>query len=315
LKGKSVFVDPCYDPSFFIPQLDVLPFLIDNVIIYNPSKRNLKRWRYKLKRFSEFVDAGIFVPLSPEDELLIDYPSEFQLTRKDIITTKKFLAEYDRAVEYDLDDEKFLKIAKSLSKRGVVTDPHDVAFSLNWDLIVTSTLGIPIIYDERQKALWNYKIGTGMGTVKKTDNITDIKQATVVKKFFYKTIGRLPIHLSVDDILEFRKNKAAKNFRRWLRKETNIAIDAQKVTQIKIEEHLYKEYKELIDSYQKKKTKTSTAVKSVIAVIVGFIAGPAVGAASLGAEFAVPHVYRTLQSKYGHNNWALLLVKMKKNSI
>lgn len=312
LEDSRIYVDPHYNPGFFVQKFDVLPFLIDHAIIYDPSKKKIERWGYNFERFLDFVEAGIIIPLSPGDEFLKEYPEKRQIVRSEVINTNIFFADYDRAVQDDLNDPGFLKIAKSLSKGKVIDDLNDVAFSLNWDLIVTSALHSPILYDDRQQTLWNYKIGTAIGLAPENNNLSEIEQMIVLQKFLYRAIGKLPIHLPVDTILDFRRDNAAINFRKWLRDQVGIAMDAKKEIQIEIDEHLFQEFKELSNSYQKKSTRLGAVATGALAVSVGLVAGPIGGVASLGGQLIFPSIIRKLQAKYSHNNWALLLVDIKK---
>lgn len=312
VETARVYVDPQYSPSFLIPQLDVLPFLVEQVIVYDPSKSNLRGWGYRYRRFSEFVDSGVFVPMSPGDKTLSEYQDRCQLVRDEVVDTQAFLAEYDRAIQEDLSDEGFLEIVKSLSKSGFMANPRDVAFSLNWDLILSSALRAPILCDEKHQLVWEYKMGLSPDVLQETIDASQMEKVKVLQKFLSKALGVLPLDLPVDYVVDFRKDSCARNFRLWFGKQISAAMRAEKVSEVETDTYLLEDFKELADTYSKKSKKWGAAATGATALAVTLVAGPLGGAASLGGQLVFPSIIRKLQKKYGRHNWVLVLVDMKK---
>ncbi|MCK4443497.1 MAG: hypothetical protein KAW09_03070 [Thermoplasmata archaeon] len=312
---NRIYVDPFYNPDVFVRRFDVLPFLTDQALIYNPSRQNLQRWGYGFRRFAEFVKCNVFVPLSPGNEALSEYRKDHQLIRRQIMDESRFFAEYDRAVEEDANDEEFREIVESLYDSDVPSNPRDVSFSLNWDIIVASCLRAPALCDSECRRLWEYKIGTRTVSAARDEDAPTVQQVAMLERFLYEALGSLPLHLAVEDILDFRKDKCAVNFRKWFHEKARIVMDAEKVTHIDADAQLFREFKELGESYDKKSAGIGAVVTAAVAVGVSLVAGPISGAASLAGQLVFPRIVRKLQKKYSHRNWVLVLIDLRKRTL
>ncbi len=138
---NRLLLDPDLNPQHLGEMLDVLPFLTDAVVVVDPSPKNLRRWHYDVSRFSELVDHRVFLPLFSADKCGL-YKTEIE--RTDLFEDDEFWAEYESAIERDFEDAKFCHLAKRLE-----VDPHDAAFSMNWDLINSQILNAPIVSAKR----------------------------------------------------------------------------------------------------------------------------------------------------------------------
>jgi len=305
LEGSRIYIDPAYFPFSCAEQLNVLPLLIDKILVFEPSKENLKTWNYPFEMFSSLVEEQVFVPifLDKNDEV----PYRICIYREDLMPNELFFGEYEKAIDEDLNDSTFIQIAESMN-----LDPDIMAFSLNWDLIVAQILKSPILTTERLGALWLYKFQKMIYEINSITKIPEsVKKSNILKSFFYRTIERLPSDLTVDEILEFRSDKAAREFRNWLSNEINKIMGMSKVTEVSFDEELYRDFTDLLDAYKDRINLVSCTITAIVAAIVGILAGPLASLPPIIGPLFFPKLVKAFWKKYGPNNWIFLMLELK----
>lgn len=305
-EGNTLYVDPEYSPDYYIEQLDVLPLLVDKVIVFDPTRHKLRNWNYPLERFSSLVENQVFVPLFLHREEGFQYKT--CISREDLLPDEFFFCEYDKAVDEDLGDAELVRIVESLG-----LDLHEIAFSLNWDLIVAQVFRSPILITSNLEALWQHKFRKVIYDVSAVTDIPEsVKKSNVLDGFFYRTIRRLPIDLSVDEILEFRNDKSARGFRKWFGDEINKTMKMSNITDVLFDEEMYRDFNELLSTYNKKMNLASATITGIVAAVVGVLAGPLASLPSIGGPLLFPRIIKTLWKKFGPNNWIFVVLDLKK---
>jgi len=308
-EGSKLYLDPFYSPSCYIEQLDVLPLLIDKIIVFDPSEGNLKTWNYPFDRFSSLVEERAFIPLFLDEEQ--GSPFETCIFRKDLLPDESFFGEYDKAIDEDLNDAEFVRIVESLN-----LDLDTTAFSVNWDLIVSQVLMSPILTTDSLTVLWQYKFQKIIYDISAFSEIPEsVMKSNVLRSFFYRTIERLPRDLSVDDILEFRSDRTAREFRKWFSNEINRIMTMSTVTEVSFDEELYRDFNELLGKYKDRINVVSGTVTGTVAAVVGILAGPLASLPSVGGPLILPRIIKTLWRKLGPNNWVFLMLGLKKKKV
>lgn len=314
LEGSKVFVDPAYSPQFFIERLDVLPLLVDKVIVYEPSKANLKKWNYPIERFCEFVREGIFVPLFIERPIDIDVNEKQCLFRTDLLEDFVFLREYDKAVSEDLEDREFEELALDAcgGNNKCVTD---LVYSINWDIIVSQILETPIFINEDLKPLWKYKYEKTIRDISSITNTPElVDKSHIVKKFLLK-IGIPPMNLSIDEVKKFRKEKVATEFRRWLKEVFSRMVKEKEFRPMSPERDLLERFKELANTYSKRTQtigETIGITLSSLAASFAIIPPTIIPLLTVALEYTFTRIIREIWKLYGPNNWVFLLLDFEK---
>jgi len=305
-EGSRLYIDPSYSPVNHAEQLNILPLLIDNILVFEPTEENLKTWNYSFEKFSSLVEKRVFIPLFLNKEEAIPYKT--CIFREDLIPNELFFGEYDKAIDADLRDSEFVRIAESQD-----LDSDVMAFSINWDLIVCQILRSPILTIDSLESLWRYKFQKTIYDIDAVSEIPEsLKRSNVLQGFFYRSIERLPRDLSVDEILEFRSDRSATEFRKWFSNEIKKVMRMSTVTEVSIDEELLRGFNELLDKYKDKINLVSGTVTGVVAAVIGIFAGPLASLPSVGGPLVFPQIIKALWRKFGPNNWIFLMLKMKK---
>jgi len=123
---------------------------------------------------------------------------------------------------------------------------------------------------------------------------------------------KVPQQLSMDDLIEFRKDKKAIEFRVWLNniiqeaksKGTNNAID--------IGRELRMDFQELCKGYEDRSNLIATTISGVATTIAGIIGGPIGGLVAVPSYLISLKAVKLLWEKYGTNNWVFFFIKQSK---
>ena len=320
IEGSKVYIDPAFT-KFCSDLLDILPLIVDRIIIYNPTNRNLRLWKYPEDRFYRLVDEKLIVPLFMEPVYDTNLENDKYLTRNELLDDYEFWYEYEKLIEEDLEDEEFKKVVQRIYRKNYDSKLFDITFSNNWNIIIMQIIESPIIMDSRFKPLLFYKFSK---TLHDITNIIEIPPTvlkhTTLKRFLYCVLERLPRDLTVEEIISFRESKGAIRFRKWLEEEIIKALKAKKlIPSIRPYEEILRDFKELIDEYNKRIDTTAHVLSITLSGIVGMIGGPIGGfltaASSLAGLLIFPKLLKKLWERFSPNNWIFLLLSMKKNVV
>lgn len=320
LKGSKIYVDPSYSPSFFVDLIDILPFFIDKIVIYEPTDNNLDCWNYCKDRFSQFVDEGIFVPIFIDESSTNGKFSNKYICRKELIEESSFWRKYDGAVREDVENEDFINKVATVLGIGRKYPPdfdekiNELALCINWDIIVSQILKSPIFIHDKFKPLLEYKyqaIVSNFNRIYETPK--EVENVEIFKKFMHRMTLSLPRDFSIDEIKEFRKERISREFRTWFEQKLNELIVVGKVSRIDLDEELQKEFYELTENYQNKINKTEVTITAAVAGLAGLYAGPAAAIPPIIGPFIFPNLITELWKNFGPNNWVFMLMDIKKN--
>lgn len=304
-RRDRILLDVSQSPNTLVGLFDVLPLVTDLLVVVDPSSANLKEWNYDLGRFSLLVKEKVFLPLFSSGT----YTSlPYALRRKDLIQDPEFLAEYESVIEEDMEDDSFVQLSEAA---GI--DPQDAAFSLNWDLIASQLLNSPIVTSRNMRPLWEYKFRKTLRELGEARRVPlAVTKANVLRKFLYRVVESLPSNLSVTEILEFRKNHRSRNFREWFQMELSKASHAAKVTRIRFDEEIYRDFLDLVHQHESKGSKLSGTLTVVSGLLGTALAGSPAGAIpAITGPYAFPRILRRIWRKLGHNNWVFVLLDFR----
>jgi hypothetical protein len=290
--------------------LDSLTLLVDRVIVVDPTVLNLDSWRYPRGRFQRFAESGIFIPLFSRPSG--GKPTYASLFRKEIMKDQFFLGDYSDAVEFDLNDADFCSLVRSKH-----LDPTEVAFSVNWDLILAQALQAPIVTSRKFIPVIHHKIAE---TADQFTQYLDMRSRAIVLRRFLSRLNILcPQDLDPDLVIELRKEKAAKGFRTWFCKELERAMIAKRIARVRLDEKVYESFKQLLEEQEHKTSRISNVLTGVFAGIVGLLsqsAGIPAGAAAVPAgafgALAFPKILTSLWKKVGPRNWLLIMADVSR---
>lgn len=301
LEGSRIYVDPSYAPTTMKVKLDLMAFLVDKVVIYEPTRTNLIKWNYPQARFSEFVKHRVFVPLYVENPGESD--ADNYLTRKEILNDPDFFPQYEEAVEDDLEDNSFIRLVR-LHKR----DPNDVAFNVNWDLIVAQAIGAPILTTSKLRSVWQYKIGKFMDTLEQP---VAVRHHDVLQSFLYRALDKLPVDLTVEDILQFRREKRAMQFRNWLNSQLQEAMRARRILKTSPDEELFRSFSEVVNEYTSKTSNVSATLTAITTALVALVAPQLAPIPAISGQYVFSSLVKTVWKRFGPNNWVFMMLSVK----
>ena len=212
-----------------------------------------------------------------------------------------FLGNYTEAVEFNLDDPDFDSLIRSKH-----FDPEEIAFSLNWDLILAQVLQAPIVTSRGFAPVIQYKINETIDHIARHTNLS--KRAFVLRRFLSRLNLLFPQDLDPDVLIELRKEKPARKFRSWFGKEIERAMIASKVADVELDEALYRSFTELLSQQRQNRNRMATVLTGFLAGTVGLFTHGigALPVTALGA-FAFPRIVTSLWKKMGPTNWVLIL--------
>ncbi len=309
---SRVIVDPDLNGNDLSKTLDILLFLSDVVVVVDPTPSNLHRLHYDVRRFSQLVNNKMFLPLfsgahNPHYNIEID--------RKDMFDDDEFWAEYEKAIESDLEDDDFCELVERLD-----VDPEDTAFSLNWDLINAQLLNAPIISCKSFKPLLQYKLEKSNREIGLPGSHGPATEGPVLKRFLYRALGVLPSGLEVPQLAEFRKDQRAKRFRRWFSDELDRASEASRTAQVAFDQNIYDDFVELARSYENKGSNIMTGVTGLAGIVgsaLGAVIGGPIGAAAGAApsaigSYAFSGILKRVWERRSKHNWVFLFLDIRR---
>ena len=301
--GSRVLVDPSLGRSNQTLEIDTLALLVDTVLVVDPTAENLADWHYEADRFEELVKAGAFLPIFTKRSM--DSDGLKHLSRYDILEDSRFFATYEEMIEEDRNDPLFRRICVERSQ-----DEDDLAFYLNWDLIMAQVLGAAVLTGSEHTAILEYKLGKLRGFTSKPSIIPEAQDSQLIRNFFHRAISRIPMDLSIDELNEFRREKSARRFREWLGVQFHEKMKGN-LGSMSVDEALFLEFQELINLVQSRTGKVSGLVTGITAGVMGLIGGPMVMVPALAVPFVFPRVLNEIWKRVGPNNWVILMIEMK----
>ena len=313
LKEKEkILIDPSLIPENLAAILDTLSLVTDSVLVADPTIENLSKWRYNSHRFSQLVDKRIFIPLFADSGI---HSFSTAIERKHLLSDKDFLPEYDRAIEHDSEDDDFCSLSQSLE-----IDPEDAAFSANWDLIMAQLLSCPIFSAGKLRNLWEYKFRTGIADLTTIARMPEVPaNVHLLTRFVHKALECLPSNLTVEEIDQFRKNRASKNFRFWFKEQLQSALDGRGTNKESLDYRVYREFTSLSRQYagrSKKISGTLSAMSTIAAGAIGAMIGGVDGATlgssiSLAGPYAFPRILSRVWQKTSRRNWVFVFMELR----
>lgn len=281
--GSRILFDPEVLTSNDAVQFDVLPLLFDRVLIPDPTRFNVARWKLDARRLELLVAEDIATPIATGAAPLSEFPTSRQLTREDILKDAEFFSLYEHAVAEDQKDPQVAQLCSDLSDRAnrEVT-VESVAFNANWDFLVSMALRAPIASSSVFQSLWDYKLSM-FGEPRLPNAPAKETSAEVAVSFLKDYTLKLPSQLTIDDLKALRKENVARNFRNWFSEALSMARVSSKVDGIDVNKTMIKEFEELVKHREARQNYAVTVGEALVAVGLSPIIGPLGAVVAVGA--------------------------------
>lgn len=309
-EGSRVIVDPELLPGWGAKEIAVLPLLFDQLLLPEPSLTNLDRWGLDRKRVATLTEHGIVLPVTVANAPLSIYPSDLQITRADLLPDPEFQRLYQDAVEFDLNDQELEGVRMRVEEGFDRALPLDiVAFNLNWDFLVSMCLGAPVASSHLTGPLWSYKLGlVGLASVA---NDLSADAASELESFFTTYSLRLPSSLSIDELLELRRDSVARKFRDWFSGVVALARKREQTSGIRVNEQVTREFTDLLERRSARIDRAGDAITALFAVGVGSIVGVPEGVAAVLLNPVFRRLARRAASLWGAQRWIDVVVSLR----
>ncbi len=310
--GSKVY----FDPTYFKGNINIIKLtslLTDKTLVYT-NKNILK---FPKQEFLSFINEGIILPVTI-DENSID---------KDILNTGKVIIRkklfhngifdkyYKTAIEEDKDDGDFKKLIENQFKCNKTNQEkllNNLSFSINWDIPFTQIFNCPLLANVSYKKIWEFKINKLDPSIYHPLRLRYIQD---VSKFLSEINILLPNNLTIDQIKEFRRDKASIQFRNWLEKNLFSATELT-YDKIELNKYLIQRFNELSKSYDGSKNLISTSIGGCLGGITGWDIGGLTGAgigSPLGSVvgYSLSNAVKNIWKKVGTNRWVFLFMDYK----
>lgn len=328
-ESNTIFLTPIYDEKYYFQVIDLLPLLFDKIITvwhYLGETEHVSKY-YSIERIRDLCENQILIflddPTGQYEEGYIDSkPPEVVLERwihdegyfiPDIPITQESLDIQDKLIEEDLSDKEFLRLRRQLSKNYPFFDDFGASDDLNIDLETSLYLNTPLLSPPQLKSIWTHKFQRMTKQSKAIIPSLECPEKIQALAYFLKSRPlKIPQHLSIDDLIEFRKDKNAIEFRVWL---DNIVQEAKSKgidNTIDLGQELRIDFQELCKSYEDRSNLIATTISGTATSIAGVIGGPLAGLVAVPSYLVSLKAVKLLWEKYGTNNWIFFFIKKSK---
>lgn len=307
----TLLLDPSLGSRQFADIVDTLSLITDTIIIVDPSHQNLLNWKYDSRRFAKLVDHRLFLPIFPSTN---DNPFSTGISRQNLLADPDFFASYEIAIQHDLEDDIFVALAERLD-----LNPNDLAFNVNWDLIIAQLLGSPLMTPPPLLPVWQHKLQTSIRDLSAIATLPpEAKNAHVLTRFLHRVLNDLPSSLTTDQLLEFRKDDRSANFRKWFREQLEKGATSTHTSSLTLDDTIYRDFKNLAHAYARKAktvsgtlTTLSSIAGTVIGAILGNVPGAVIGGLAPLASYPFQNTLHRVWRKRSPHNWVFVLMDIR----
>ena len=209
--------------------------------------------------------------------------------------------------------DPYLKLEKGGVHKSFSSICSDFSLAIHSDLIKTKLLDSSLLIRPDHTQLWNHIFQKYQQNVESSSLNYDLIQKFLNYDIVY------PKNLSIDDILEFRKDKANVYFRRWLGDSISRIRHSGAVKEL--DNVLERDFRQLLLNYEKRMdnstnlvSATLTGLGSVIADLAGAV--PAAIAACVLPWFTTKLgsvLTKAYMERFSKDNWVLFFIDWKQN--
>ena len=309
-EASRVIVDPELLPGWGATEIAVLPLLFDQLLLPEPSLTNLDRWGLDRKQVTTLTEHGIVVPVTVANTPLSLYPSDLQITRADLLPDPEFQRLYQEAVDFDLTDQELEGVRMRVEESFGRALPQDiVAFNFNWDFLVSMCTGAPVASSRLTGSLWTYKLSlVGSASV---ENDLSADAASELERFLTNYSLRLPSSLSMDELLELRRDSVARKFRAWFSGAVALARKRELASGVSVNEQVTRDFTDLLERRSARIDRAGDAITALFAVGVGSIVGVPEGVAAVLLNPVFKRLARRAASLWGAQRWIDVVVSLR----
>lgn len=329
-KGSSIFLSPIYDEIYHFQVIDLLPLLFDKVISvwhYLGETESVSKY-YSIERIKDLCENQILIfydnPIETYNSEYIDKkPPEIMLERwiddegyfleEDIQQLPEKIDITHKLIDEDLNDEEFSKLRMQLPKNLHFFSDFNASDELNIDLIDSLYLNSPLLVPPQLKSIWAHKFERMIKQSRAIIPSLEYPEKIQALSYFLKSRPlKIPQQLSIDDLIEFRKDKEAIEFRMWLDNVIQVAKSKGVANTIDLGQELRMDFQELCKSYEDRSNIVATSISGMATSIAGIIGGPIGGLVAVPSYLISLKAVKLLWEKYGTNNWTFFFIKKLK---
>jgi hypothetical protein len=277
------------------------------------SKKEIAKPEFWLARW--IYDKGYFIPDALlEDKTPKQWESLSLQEKHDFVQKTLAFANFALSLKEDLKDEELSKLIIRL----LDSDASDASVSLskmgiNMGLIYSFSLDSSLLIPPQLKPILVHKFQRIIKQSKAIIPSPEYSEEIQALAYFLKSSPlKIPQQLSIDDLIEFRKDKKAIEFRLWLNNVVQEAKTKGIDNAIDIGQELRMEFQELCTSYKDRSNLVAGVISGIATTIAGIIAGPLGGLAAVPSYLTSLKGVKLLWEIYGTNNWAFFFIKKSK---
>lgn len=295
-------------PSELPPEMIELDRWLSKIEIAQPEFW-LERWIY---------DKGYFIPdaLSKDETLLTpkQWESLSLQEKHDVIQERLVFLNFSLSVMEDLKDEELSKlIMRLLDSDASDAEVYMEKVGITMDLIYSFCLNSSFLIPPQLKPILVHKFERIIKQSKVIIPSLEYSEKIQALAYFLKSSPlKIPQQLSIDDLIEFRKDKKAIEFRIWLNNAVQDAKTKGIDNAIDLGQDLRMDFQELCTSYKDRSNLVAAVISGMGTTIAGIIAGPLGGLTAVPSYLSSLKGVKLLWEKYGTNNWAFFFIKKSK---
>lgn len=337
--------------TVFMKTVNLLPLLYDRLVVVDDLSGFPQR-RFKELGEKEIVVTPIFavdndynLPLSEFGKMMnkdLQRRPDFNFVRINFDKEADILDRLIQSDEHDLEYKKMI-VRKSLTEWGPLTDREllrplqSFTLGVDFSLIVSKFLDLPIYIKSTHSEIWEYKFRTlvneirtlgkdhrkilkstnlGIAASKKTS-----RAVRLLTSFLRDVNVTFPLDLDIDKIVAFRRDKARNNFKDWFFSKVDKAFkEEEPKDDIALAEDLVRDFNELSKSvyeYREKRSNLLNASLTGLSTGLASLLNPilAIPMATL-APFLLDKptldLCTRLMKKHSKKNWVVFFCEFKR---
>lgn len=336
-KGNTIYLGHIPNIEYYFQIIDLLPLLFDKIISAHNSYLGETRWvskYYSIERIEELCKNQILTFY--EKPIVVEERNNRPLCTSLCTPLERWIRDEGYFILGEWDDEKSKTLRElvfedwedgELSKfkkqlpfsfdgyyvnSYCVDSDFVVSIDLNKNLMDAFYLNSPLLVHPQLKSIYAYKFESIIKQSKAViPSVEYPEKIQVLSKFLRSNPLKVPQQLSLDDLIEFRKDRKAIEFRIWLNNVFQEAKSKGIDNAIDISQELRVDFQELCKSYEDRSNLIATTISGMATTIAGIIGGPLGGLVSVPSYLTSLKAVKLLWEKYGTNNWTFFFIKKR----
>jgi|GEM_PF-5219900 len=320
-------------------KINLLPLIYDKILI-EISKPIAG---FPETRFRELVENGVFVGIIygltsnkfEDSQILRKYEKVdyFGINLDDELGMKL-------GKEFDIDesDEEFLQMIvlqvlhdseRHLTSGEIGKAAHSVIIGISCDIIASKYLDLPLFAKSDQSSLWRYRIKRINNEIDVFNNefqhrILHQNNTVEALNYFLRDLNIFyPSNLNIDQIIEFRKDKARNNFKNWINSYTNkisreAELDDCRIVAGEMAGDFNELSRSICDEMKDRSCLLNASLTGMATALTGIINPILAIPTSMLAPFMLNKptlfLFSELMKKYSDRNWVVYFTEFKEKA-